>query len=54
MEFAYIEGSQVINEKQNYIHPLKVYFDLANSVDAHEMPRNYVAFHLGLHCVPKK
>ena len=31
---------------------LKIVFILANSVDPDEMPR-YVAFHLGLHWLPK-
>ena len=32
--------------------PLKIVFNLANSADLDEMPP-YVAFHLGLHCLPK-
>ena len=30
---------------------LQIYFVLANSADPDEMP-SYVAFHLGLHCLP--
>ena len=29
-----------------------IFFLLANSVDPDEMP-HYVAFHLGLHCLPR-
>ena len=43
---VYIEGSQV-----TIPHPQKIYFVLANSADPDEMPQ-YVAFHLGLHCLP--
>ena len=32
---------------------MKIFFILANSVDPDEMP-HHVAFHLGLHCLPKK
>ena len=31
---------------------MKICFIFANSVDLDEMP-HYVAFHLGLHCLPK-
>ena len=31
---------------------MKIVFSLANSADPDEMPP-YVAFHLGLHCLPK-
>ena len=31
---------------------LKIVFTLANSADSDEMP-HFVAFHLGLHCLPK-
>ena len=32
-------------------HSLKIVFVSTNTVDPYEMPR-YVAFHLGLHCLP--
>ena len=43
---AYIEGSNVINLRFS----LKIFFDLAKSVDPAEMPHN-VTFYLGLHCL---
>ena len=46
--FIYIEGSQVIIFKKYCIF----YLVLANSADPDEMQHN-VAFHLGLHCLPK-
>ena len=35
-----------------YLRPLKIVFNFAYSADPNEMP-TYVAFHLGLHCLPK-
>ena len=50
---VYIEGSQVIiYPTKIYLFSLTIILGLANSVDADEMP-HYVAFHLGLHCLPK-
>ena len=46
---VYIEGSHVII----VFLSLKIVFASANSVDAKDMP-HYVAFHRGLHCLPKK
>ena len=51
-----IDGSQVIIKKNKktlpVFHSLKIDFALANSADPGEMS-HYVAFHLGLHCLPK-
>ena len=49
---VYIEGSRVIISKKCYILSLKMDFVVANCADPDEMP-HYVAFHLGLHCLPK-
>ena len=48
---VYIEWSQVIIKKYIFLS-LKIDFALANSADPDEMPC-YVAFHLGLYCLPK-
>ena len=49
---VYIEGSHVKFQKQNIIFlSLKIDFVSANSTDPDEMSL-YVAFHLGLHCLP--
>ena len=49
---VYIEGSQVVISPQNIVClSLKIDFASANSVDQDEM-LHYVAFHLGLHCLP--
>ena len=45
-------NKQVRNFKFNMFLSLKIVFILANSVDPDEMPHT-VAFHLGLHCLPK-
>ena len=50
---VYIQGSKVYNfQIKTVIFSLKFIFILANSVDPDEMPHD-VAFHLGLHCLPK-
>ena len=49
---VYIEGPQVIISKKIVFLSLKIDFILANSADRDEMPK-YVAFYLGLHCLPK-
>ena len=50
---VYIERSQVAVSKNNIvIISFKIEFVLANSADPYEMLRS-VAFHLGLHCLPK-
>ena len=50
---VYIEGPQVILSKYYQIFfSLKMDFVLANSADPDEMLQ-YVAFHLGLHCLQK-
>ena len=46
-----IEGLQIIISK-NISLSLKINFVLANGADPDEMP-HCVAFHLGLHCLPK-
>ena len=49
---VYIEGSQVIiSKKYTLFLSLKINSVLANRADPDEMP-HYVAFHLGLHCLP--
>ena len=48
---VYIEGSHALVSKLNVFLYLKIDFVLANSADPDEMP-HYVAFHLGLHCLP--
>ena len=48
----YIEGHRLLFPNKIAFLSLKIVFVLANSVDPDEMP-HYVAFHLGLHCVPK-
>ena len=48
---VYIKRSRVIISKKKHIS-LKIVFALANSVDTDEM-QHYVAFHRGLHCLPK-
>ena len=47
---VYIEGLPVIFSEK--IFSPKIDFDLANSAHPGEMP-HYVAFHPGLHCLPK-
>ena len=49
---VYIEGSQVIISKNVVFLSLKIDCSKANSADPDEMS-HYVAFHLGLHCLPK-
>ena len=48
---VYLEGSHITISKNNCIS-LKIDFVLANSADPDKM-LHYVAFHLGLHCLPK-
>ena len=51
--FIYNKRSQVIIFPQNIVFlSLNIDFGLANSADPDEMPY-YVAFHLGLQCLPK-
>ena len=50
---VYIEGLQVIKSKNIIFLSLRIDFVLANSTDTDEMSP-YVAFHLGLHCLPKE
>ena len=45
-------GSQVIISKNIILLSLKIDFVLGNRADPDEMPL-YVAFDLGLHCLPK-
>ena len=49
---VYIQGSQVIFTKQHSIFPLKIHSVSENSADPYEIS-HYVAFNLGLHCLPK-
>ena len=49
---VYIEGLQVIASQTIVFLSLNIDFVLANSADPGEMP-HYVAFHLGLHCLPR-
>ena len=49
---VYIKGSQVGISKLRHTPVPEYFFILANSKDPDEMPHN-VAFHLGLHCLPK-
>ena len=50
---VYTEGSQVIISNFFFLFlSLKMDFVLANSAEPDKM-QHYVAFHLGLHCLPK-
>ena len=49
----YMEGLRMIISKTYSIPFSEIIFILANSVDPDTMPP-YAAFHLGLHCLPKK
>ena len=49
LSILYLNGSPVEISKIMF---LKIAIVLANSPDPNEMPL-YVAFHLGLHCLPK-
>ena len=48
----HIKGTMSLKISILHLHFLNINFGLANSVDPDEMTR-YVAFRLGLHCLPK-
>ena len=52
VSILYFKVSQVEISKFQKFLSLKIVLILANSEDPDEMP-HYVAFHLGLHCLPK-
>ena len=49
----YIQGPQVKISKQYCFSISEYRFYFINSVDPDEMLHYHVAFHLGLHCLPK-
>ena len=53
LSIVYIKGSQVEFSNVCVFRSLKVVIILANRVDPDEI-QHYAAFHLGLHCLPKK
>ena len=52
LSILYFKGLPVTILCNDVFLPLKINFIIANSAETDEMP-HYVAFHLGLHCLPK-
>ena len=52
LSILYFKGSQVEFPNNYVLQSLMIVFMIANSAGPDEMP-HFVAFHLGLHCLPK-